>query len=74
MFFGGEYDENQVKAVDLTGEGRECEPIVDLPTELDYGSVATFVNDEAIVCGGSNLDDGTSHCYALFREVIHHYR
>lgn len=67
MIFGGQSTPNQVKAVDLTGEQRTCELIPNLPSQITYGSAATFINNEATVCGG--FGSRTKNCFAMSRGV-----
>ena len=71
MLFGGIQAFSEVTAVDLTGEERTCESVVDMPSQFDRGLVATFLNKEVVVCGGFNSDLGTKNCFASSRQV--HY-
>ncbi len=69
MIVGGTYNRNKVIVKDLYGKGLTCEPVSDLPG-LDYAMVGTYLNGEAMVCGGysnelEGLGQGNDKCYTL---------
>lgn len=69
MVVGGfEYAAGKVELVDLSGQKLKCPNITDFP--ISYGSVGTFINDKALVCGGFS-GESTYHneCYSYNKNV-----
>ncbi len=55
---------------DLSGQNLTCPTIRDFP--YYYGSVGTFINDKAMVCGGYQNDSGyweSNFCYSYNMQV-----
>ena len=47
--------------VDISGANRICPYISNFPVQ--YGSVGTYINGEAMVCTGTNPPEFTNECY-----------
>ncbi len=50
MVVGGFQTRNKVEVIDLSGNGKSCSSFPDFP--MGCGSVGTFINGKALVCGG----------------------
>ena len=57
---------NKAEIIDLSGLNRTCPPVADYPVE--YGSVGTFINDEALVCTGTTPSLLFNECYVYDQE------
>ena len=71
MVVGGEPVESsggKVELIDLSGQSLSCPSIPDFPIPI-YGSVGTFINGKALVCGGSDGDYKYRTCYSYNVQV-----
>ena len=70
MVVGGYPSEvfGKTEIYDLSGQNLSCPNVTDFP--IGYGSVGTFINDKAMICGGTITtpsDTYTSDCYSYDR-------
>ena len=66
MVVGGYPAENEAEIVDLSETNVNCPTIPNFPG-ASYGSVGTFINGRALVCGGESSSDS---CYSYNQEVL----
>jgi hypothetical protein len=66
MMVGGFTAENDVELVDISGNNISCQKPNDFPFAL--GSIGTFLQNQALVCGGYNPDYSNS-CYVYDRST-----
>lgn len=71
MIVGGYNTQQQpfgkTQIIDLTGTNPNCLS-VDIP--VDYSSVGTFIDNQALVCGGYIYPSGSvADCYSLSSDV-----
>ena len=52
--------------IDLSGQSLDCPEIAAFP--VDYGSVGTFIDNKALVCGGISAVE-KSDCYSYDMQV-----
>ncbi len=78
MVVGGYADDhkpfNKVEIIDLSNQNLTCSPVPDFPY-AEYGSVGTYINNRALVCGGFNIDEDIyySDCYSYEDNVSNHF-
>ena len=65
MVVGGYSTYDTAEIYDLSGQNLNCPTIAD--PLVDYGSVGTFINNKALVCGGGS--PYTSVCYSYNMQV-----
>ena len=66
MIIGG-VKEN-VKVIDISDNGKLCRSFPDFP--IKYGSVGTFINGKAMVCGGYGPGyNAYNHCFSYSSQV-----
>ncbi len=59
----------KVEVVDLSGRNQTCSGISIRDSPIDYGSVGVFYQNKPMICGGFNIEYGTSDCYT-YEKVI----
>ena len=70
MVVGGFPDEvcGKAEIYELRGQNTNCPSINDF--SIDYGSVGTFINNKALVCGGEEyIADYSSECFSYNMQV-----
>ena len=68
MVVGGGGDGHyKVEVIDLSGELKGCPAVTSFP--LDEGSVGTFFDNRALVCGGEYPEELSNNCYYYDYEV-----
>jgi len=69
VVIGGSYSSvkiNDVEALDLSGEGKECPSLPDYPLEVTH-LTATFLNNKIVACGG--WDPYSNQCFELASDL-----
>ena len=61
MVVGGSPAYNKAEFVDLSGDSKVCSDVPDFP--LDRGSVGTYFNNKAQVCGGRTPANDSNKCF-----------
>lgn len=67
MVIGGYSAESKSEIIDLSGQNLNCPSVPDFSSQ--FGSVGTFLNDQAWVCGGYDGNNQTSDCFTYNAEV-----
>jgi hypothetical protein len=67
MMVGGVGAYNDVELVYLSGNNISCQKPNDFP--YTYASIGTFLQNQALVCGGRTSNDYSNSCYVYDRST-----